>query len=60
MITPKLLQQYPIISDQVDARELSIILTQLETVLMRGDANNIVEFGCYAGTTSLFIARLCR
>jgi len=30
----------------------------LEKVLRGGAAGNIVEFGCYVGTTSLFIRRL--
>jgi len=58
MITPTLLKQFPIISDQVDARELSAILTELEKLLAQGKRGNIVELGCYVGTTSLFIRRL--
>lgn len=58
MITPSLLTQFPIISDQVDARELGVILSELERLLQAGVQGSIVEFGCYAGTTSLFIRRL--
>ena len=58
MITDQLLVKYPIISDQVDAKELSVLLRELEKVLQSGAAGNIVEFGCYVGTTSLFIRRL--
>ncbi len=58
MITDQLLAKYPIISDQVDAKELSVLLRELEKVLQSGAAGNIVEFGCYVGTTSLFIRRL--
>lgn len=54
----KLLDKYPIISDQVDARELSVILTMCERALDQTDRGAFVEFGCYEGTTSLFIARL--
>lgn len=53
-----LLSKYPIISDQVDARELSVILTMCERALDQTDHGAFTEFGCYAGTTSLFIARL--
>lgn len=58
MITPTLLKQFPIISDQVDARELSAILNELERLFVQGKRGNIVELGCYVGTTSLFIRRL--
>ena len=58
MITDHLLAKYPIISDQVDAKELGVLLRELEKVLRSGAAGNIVEFGCYVGTTSLFIRRL--
>jgi len=56
--TDQLLAKYPIISDQVDAKELSALLRELEKVLRRGTTGNVVEFGCYVGTTSLFIRRL--
>lgn len=58
MITTSLLSQFPIISDQVDARELGVILRELEQLLQAQTRGSIVEFGCYAGTTSLFIRRL--
>ena len=58
MITDQLLAKYPIISDQVDTKELGALLRELEKVLQSGAAGNIVEFGCYVGTTSLFIRRL--
>ena len=53
-----LLTKYPIISLQVNRRELEIILSQLETKLSEKTTGSIVEFGCYVGTTSLFIRRL--
>ena len=58
MITDKLLKKYPIISDQVDVRELRVLLTELENQLQAGLTKNVVELGCYVGTTSLFIRRL--
>ena len=58
MITDQLLAKYPIISDQVDFKELRVLLRELEKVLRSGMAGNVVEFGCYVGTTSLFIRRL--
>ena len=58
MITADLIKHYPIISDQVDVRELTVLLTELEKLLEKDADGAIVEFGCYAGTTSLFIRRL--
>ena len=58
MITDQLLTKYPIISEQVDAKELGVLLRELEKILRSGMAGNVVEFGCYVGTTSLFIRRL--
>ncbi len=58
MITDQLLARYPIISDQVDKTELRAVLLELERLLQRGVCGAVVEFGCYVGTTSLFIARL--
>ena len=58
MIIDQLLSRYPLISDQVDQAELRVILQTLEQQIARGECRGIVEFGCYAGTTSLFIRRL--
>jgi O-methyltransferase len=58
MYTDELLKKYPLISDQMNARELRVLLIELETLLQKGKRGAIVEFGCYAGTTSLFIRRL--
>lgn len=55
-MVPELLSQYPLISDQVDRRELGVVLEQLRKSLdIEGD---IVELGCYLGTSSLFIRRV--
>lgn len=54
----ELLRKYPLISDQVDRREVSIVLRSLEQALNATAGGAVVEFGCYAGTTSLFISRL--
>lgn len=58
MITDQLLARYPIISDQVDKKELRVVLMELEQLLQRGAMGTVVEFGCFTGTTSLFISRL--
>lgn len=54
----QLLQKYPIVSDQVDKAELSVLLAELEKVLANDMTGGVVELGCYVGTTSLFIRRL--
>lgn len=50
--------KYPIISDQVNARELRVILESLQVCLAANVMGDVVEFGCYKGTTSLFLQRL--
>ena len=54
----KLIRDYPIISDQMNKKRLTIILRQLEAALAVDIEGDIVEFGCFSGTTSLFIRRL--
>jgi len=53
-----LIQAHPLVSDQVSTLEVSIILWQLEELLAKGNRGTVVEFGCYVGTTTLFIRRL--
>lgn len=49
------LQAVTLLSDQVDKRELGVILSELQKTLdtVSGD---VVEFGCYEGTTSVHLA----
>ena len=54
----ELLKKYQLISDQVDKREVGIVLRELSKALETTSSGGVVEFGCYAGTTSLFITRL--
>ncbi len=54
----RLIKSYPIISTQMDSKRLEIILEQLESVLDNAIEGDIVEFGCYEGTTTLFMRRL--
>ena len=50
---------YPIISEQMSLKRLQIILKELATLIfINNQPGDIVEFGCYSGTTSLFIRRL--
>lgn len=57
-IADQLLRKYALVSDQVNTEQVRVILTELEHVLQRGSEGAVVEFGCYIGTTSLFIQRL--
>lgn len=51
-----LVNKYNLISDQITKAELSTVLLFAEKCLdLEGD---FVEFGCYEGTTSLFLSRL--
>jgi O-methyltransferase len=52
-----LLAKYPLISDQVNKDQVRVILHALEQTLDTCDGA-VVEFGCYIGTTSVFIRRL--
>lgn len=54
----ELLKRHPLVSDQVDKAQVRVILAACEHVLQAGIPGAIVEFGCYIGTTSLFIRRL--
>lgn len=42
-------------SEQVDEKEISVILREL--LRTRSLAGDVVEFGCFVGTTSVFLAR---
>lgn len=58
MNTDRLVQQYPIISEQIEKQELKVILRELSGVLDKKVEGDVVEFGCYIGTTSLFLQRM--
>lgn len=47
-----------LLSDQIDERELQIILRELRTVVTAQVPGDVVEFGCYVGTTSVPMAQL--
>lgn len=50
--------RYPIISDQIDRAELRVIVRELQKTLDADVPGDVVELGCYVGTTSLFLQRL--
>jgi O-methyltransferase len=58
MLHQTLLTKYSIISDQIDRQAMTVVLRELEKTLEQGMAGDIAEFGCYIGTTSIFIRRL--
>lgn len=49
---------YRIISDQIDKEGLRVVCDNLQSVIDKGIPGAVVEFGCYAGTTSLFMRRI--
>jgi O-methyltransferase len=57
-ITHPLLSQHQLLSEQVEEDELSTILYELEGVLKLGLNGHVCEFGCFIGTTSLFLQRI--
>lgn len=57
-IVHKLLKKYPVISDQVSGQDIELVLRELSHVLERQVSGDVVELGCYIGTTSLFVRRL--
>lgn len=46
-----------LLSDQIDERELSIIMRELEKTLEAHVSGDVVEFGCYVGTTSVPVGK---
>jgi len=54
----KLVQKQHIISDQIRPDELLVLLTELKKVLDQGVEGDVVELGCYEGTSALFEQRL--
>ncbi len=53
-----IIKTYPIISEQISQKRLQIILEQLTQCLINNTPGAVVEFGCYKGTTSLFLRRV--
>jgi O-methyltransferase len=47
-----------LVSDQVSTADVGLVWDELEKTLDAGIPGAVVEFGCYGGTTSLFIRRL--
>lgn len=54
----QLIKQYPIISRQITNDELAVLLHELEGVLATRVPGDVVELGCYEGTSALFFSRM--
>lgn len=54
----ELLKKYPLVSEQVSKDQIRVILSELKRVIEANSSGDIVEFGCYIGTTSIFLQRL--
>jgi O-methyltransferase len=51
------IQTTRLLSEQITKAELTVILRELQKVLDSTTSGNIVEFGCYAGTTSVHLQK---
>lgn len=49
-----------LLSDQVDVKEIQIITRELQRVIIKGIPGDVVELGCYVGTTSVYIAKILK
>jgi O-methyltransferase len=49
---------HSLVSDQVTVQQVELVIGELERVIDNKVVGDIVEFGCYIGTTSVFIQRL--
>jgi O-methyltransferase len=56
----KLIKSHRIISDQIREDELLVLLSELKRVLDTGVEGDVVELGCYEGTSALFFGRLLK
>ncbi len=58
MTPERLLSKFPILSAQMRKDELLVLLQELQRVFEQGVAGDVVELGCYEGTSALFEQRL--
>ena len=56
----KLIRSHRIISEQIHTNELTVILTELKSVLDQKVEGDAVELGCYEGTSALFLQRVLK
>jgi len=53
-----IVKKYSLISEQITTKKLEVILFYLSQVLETEIEGDIVEMGCYLGTTSLYLQRM--
>lgn len=53
----KYVQSAKLLSDQITKDELRVILRELQVVIENSVPGDVVEFGCYVGTTSVHLQR---
>ncbi len=58
MLHKLLIKNHRIISEQIKADELEVLLRELELVLQNNVEGDVVELGCYEGTSALFFQRM--
>ena len=49
-----------LLSDQVDMKEIEVITRELRRVVACDIAGDVVEFGCYVGTTTVYLAEILK
>ena len=54
----QLVKKHRIISEQIRSDELLVLLQQLEAVIAAEVEGDVVEMGCYEGTSALFVQRM--
>lgn len=47
-----------LLSDQMEKRELTTVIAECRRTIECGVLGDVVEFGCYIGTTSVYLAKL--
>jgi O-methyltransferase len=56
--TRQIINRFGLVSDQIEIKELSVVLDILAEKLDKNVAGDVVELGCYTGTTSLYLQRI--
>jgi O-methyltransferase len=57
-VPEQLIRKFSLISEQISQSALKVVLRNLATVVVNNIYGDVVEFGCYTGTTTLFLRRL--
>lgn len=57
-LAKQIAHSHKLASEQVTAQQVEVVLSELERILTADVPGDVVELGCYIGTTSVFIRRL--